>query len=96
MLACFSCRAGLRANRQTENTQRGVERSSTTPTGRGRETGQRKKAKDRIERRVENKDGVSFYDRKGADLLSEPKQPSHPQLLQLLSPCLFTNMAGLR
>lgn len=39
----FCCRAGLRANRQTE-------RSSITPTGRGREAGQTRK-EGRIEER---------------------------------------------
>lgn len=38
----FSCRAGLRTERRTETEQRGAERSSITPTGRGRpEKGQR-------------------------------------------------------
>lgn len=39
--ALFCCRAGLRANRQTE-TMRGAERSSITPTDRSRDAGQRR------------------------------------------------------
>lgn len=46
----FCCRAGLRASRQTETTQRGADGSSITPTGRGRDAGQRGK-EGRIEER---------------------------------------------
>lgn len=48
----FSCRTGLRTNRQTRTVHRAVECSSITPTGRGWEAGPRRK-----EGRIEDKKG---------------------------------------
>ncbi len=87
----FCCRAGLRASKQTETTQRGADGSSITPTGRGREAGQRVK-EGRIEERKKGRNKERVCDHKGADLLSKTNafNPQSFVFLSLSAPPSFT------
>lgn len=78
----FSCRTGLRANRQTATAHRAAECSSITPTARGREAGPRRR-EGRTEERQEGWDQLVVMTMEVLICYEKQKHSIHVQVSML-------------